>query len=168
VLVSDDPAVPVAYRSREAIDFYLQPIPDGIWENEVTVRSTRAARMYEPGAWIARVSPTSLLMVVAAEDRVTVSDVALGAYKRALEPKRLTLISGGHFDPYRFASWLYRMAPFLARRLPSGSTDIERFCRLALPHTQQSGAVLRSDQLCDAPPSTGGLRSSSCRFSTRF
>jgi hypothetical protein len=112
VLVSDDPAVPVAYRSREAIDFYLQPIPDGIWENEVTVRSTRAARMYEPGAWIARVSPTSLLMVVAAEDRVTVSDVALGAYKRALEPKRLTLISGGHFDPYRFASWLYRMAPF--------------------------------------------------------
>ncbi|MBB3349730.1 alpha/beta hydrolase [Sphingomonas sp. BK069] len=99
-IVSDDPAVPAAYRSRDAIDFYLQLIPDGIWENEVTVRSTRAARMYEPGAWIARVSPTPLLMVVAAEDRVTVTDLALAAYERALEPKRLALIPGGHFDPY--------------------------------------------------------------------
>lgn len=100
IIVSDDPAVPAAYRSREAIDFYLQPIPDGIWANEMTVRSTRAARMYGPGAWIARVSPTPMLMVVATEDRVTMSDVALGAYERALEPKRLALIPGSHFDPY--------------------------------------------------------------------
>jgi len=100
IIVSDDPNVPAAYRSREAIDFYLQPIPEGIWENEVTVRSTRAARMYEPGAWVSRVSPTPLLMVVATEDRVTVSDVALGAYERALQPKRLALIPGSHFDPY--------------------------------------------------------------------
>lgn len=64
------------------------------------MRSTRAARMYEPGAWIARVSPTPLLMIVASEDRVTVSDVALEAYQRALEPKQLALIPGGHFDPY--------------------------------------------------------------------
>lgn len=92
--------MPASYRSREAIDFYLQPIPEGIWDNEVTVRSTRAARMYEPGAWIARVSPTPLLMIVAAEDRVTVTDLALVAYERALEPKKLTLIPGGHFDPY--------------------------------------------------------------------
>ncbi|MFE7244906.1 hypothetical protein [Streptomyces sp. NPDC057580] len=42
--------MPAAYRTREAIDFYLQPLPDGLWRNEVTVRSTRAARMYEPGA----------------------------------------------------------------------------------------------------------------------
>lgn len=100
VIVSDDPSIPAAYRSREAIDFYLQPIPDGIWENEVTIRSTRAARMYEPGTWIARVSPTPMLMIVATEDRVTVSDVALGAYERALQPKQLALIPGGHFDPY--------------------------------------------------------------------
>jgi len=99
-IVSDDPAVPAAYRSSEAIDFYLQPIPDGIWENEMTVRSTRAARIYEPGAWIARVSPTPMLMVVATEDRVTVTDLALAAYERGLEPKRLALIPGGHFDPY--------------------------------------------------------------------
>ncbi|MEV5178127.1 alpha/beta hydrolase, partial [Streptomyces flaveolus] len=99
-IVNSDPSVPASYRSQEAIDFYLQPKPDGVWENAVTVRSTRAARMYEPGTWIARVSPTPLLLVVALGDTVTVTDLALAAYERALEPKRLQLIPGGHFDPY--------------------------------------------------------------------
>jgi fermentation-respiration switch protein FrsA (DUF1100 family) len=99
-IVNSDPAVPASYRTQEAIDFYLQPKPDGVWENEVTVRSTRAARMYEPGIWVNRVSPTPLLMVVALNDTVTVTDLALSAYERALEPKRLRTIPGGHFDPY--------------------------------------------------------------------
>ena len=99
-VVSGDLSVPAAYRSQEAIDFYLQPIPEGLWKNEVTLRSTRAARMYEPGIWVSRVSPTPLLMVVARDDRLTVTDLALAAYERALEPKRLALISGGHFAPY--------------------------------------------------------------------
>jgi dienelactone hydrolase len=75
-IVSADPAIPASYRAKDAIEFYLQPVPDGAWENSVTVRSTRAARMYEPGTWIARVSPTPLLMIV------------------------LVTIPGGHFDPY--------------------------------------------------------------------
>lgn len=99
-VVSGDPSVLAAYRSCDAIDFYLQPIPTGRWENEITLRSTRAARMYEPGSWISRVSPTPLLLIVARDDRVTVADLALAAYERALEPKRLALIPGGHFDPY--------------------------------------------------------------------
>jgi fermentation-respiration switch protein FrsA (DUF1100 family) len=99
-VVSGDASVPAAYRSRDALDFYLQPIPAGLWENEITLRSTRAARMYEPGNWISRVSPTPLLLIVARDDRLTVADLALAAYERALEPKRLALIPGGHFDPY--------------------------------------------------------------------
>jgi uncharacterized protein len=99
-VVSGDPAVPAAYRSQDAIDFYLQRIPEGIWKNEVTLRSTRAARMYEPGMWVSRVSPTPLLMVIASDDKVTIADLALAAYERALQPKRLALIPGGHFDPY--------------------------------------------------------------------
>jgi hypothetical protein len=31
-VVSGDPAVPAAYRSQDAIDFYLQRIPEGIWK----------------------------------------------------------------------------------------------------------------------------------------
>ncbi|MEI9400686.1 alpha/beta hydrolase [Mesorhizobium sp. Cs1330R2N1] len=99
-VVSADTSVSAAYRSQEAIDFYLQPTPPGLWENEITLRSTRAARMYEPGAWIRRVSPTPLLLVVARDDKVTVTDLALTAYEHALEPKRLVLVPGGHFDPY--------------------------------------------------------------------
>jgi fermentation-respiration switch protein FrsA (DUF1100 family) len=99
-VVSADPAVPAAYRAKDAIDFYLQPIPPGLWENTVTVRSNRAARMYEPGSWISRVSPTPLLMVVATHDTITLTDLELAAYERALEPKKLVLIPGGHFDPY--------------------------------------------------------------------
>ena len=100
LVVSDDLAIPASYHNKDAIDFYLQPIPPGIWENSVTIRSTRAARMYEPGIWVPRVSPTPLLMVVALSDTMTVTDLALAAYQRALEPKRVQLISGGHFAPY--------------------------------------------------------------------
>jgi dienelactone hydrolase len=99
-VVSADPAVPAVYRSTDAIGFYLQSIPTGRWENEITLRSTRAARMYEPGVWISRVSPTPLLLIVAREDTLTITELALTAFERALEPKRLALIPGGHFAPY--------------------------------------------------------------------
>ena len=68
--------------------------------NEVTVRSGRLARMYEPGAWIARVSPTPLLMIVALAAHITLTDLELSAYEQALEPRKLVTIDGGHFDPY--------------------------------------------------------------------
>ena len=99
-VVSDDPSVPASYRAKDAISFYLQPAPPGAWTNEVTVRSGRLSRMYEPGAWIARVSPTPLLMVVAMADHITLTDLGLRAYEQALEPKKLVTIEGGHFDAY--------------------------------------------------------------------
>ena len=83
------------------MEFYNQPVPEGVvWENKVTVRSTRAARMYEPGQWVSRVSPTPLLMIVGLTDTVTLTDTGLAAYERALAPKKLVTIPGGHFDAY--------------------------------------------------------------------
>jgi uncharacterized protein len=104
-VVSADPAVPAAYRSPDAVAFYNQPVPEGVWENTVTLRSTRAARMYEPGQWISRVSPTPLLLIVGLHDSITIADLALAAYEHALQPKKLVTIDGDHFDPYlgRFA-----------------------------------------------------------------
>jgi fermentation-respiration switch protein FrsA (DUF1100 family) len=100
-IVSADTALPAAYRAKDAIDFYLQPLGAGArWENTVTMRSTRLARMYEPGIWAPRVSPTPLLMIVASHDTITLTDLALASYEQALEPKKLVLIPGGHFDPY--------------------------------------------------------------------
>jgi cephalosporin-C deacetylase-like acetyl esterase len=101
LIVSADPATPAAYHSQEAVAFYNQPVPEGVvWENKVTVRSTRAARMYEPGQWVSRVSPTPLLMIVGLTDTVTLTDTGLAAYERALAPKKLVTIPGGHFDAY--------------------------------------------------------------------
>jgi len=100
-IVSADTAILAAYRTQDAIDFYLRPLGEGTkWENEVTMRSTRLARMYEPGVWVHRVSPTPLLMIVASRDTITLTDLALAAYEQALEPKKLAIIPGGHFDPY--------------------------------------------------------------------
>jgi hypothetical protein len=77
------------------------PLPPSVEEPKcVTLRSTRKAQMYEPGAWVGRVSPTPLLMVVATRDTITPTDLALAAYERALQPKRLAMYAGDHFDAY--------------------------------------------------------------------
>jgi fermentation-respiration switch protein FrsA (DUF1100 family) len=99
-IVSADPATPAAYRTPDAVAFYTQPLPEGAWQNLMTVQSSRGARMYEPGSWVARVSPTPLLMVVALQDTITVTDLALTAYEQALQPKKMVTIAGGHFVPY--------------------------------------------------------------------
>ena len=65
---------------------------------------------YEPGAHIERISPTPLLMIVARNDVITPTDLALSAYNRALEPKQLVLLPGGHFDAYT-ASFEYAAIP---------------------------------------------------------
>jgi fermentation-respiration switch protein FrsA (DUF1100 family) len=47
---------------------------------------------YEPGVYVERISPRPLLMVVAAADHLTPTDLALEAYQRAREPKRPVLL----------------------------------------------------------------------------
>ncbi|MDX3072587.1 alpha/beta hydrolase [Streptomyces sp. MI02-7b] len=99
--VSDDPAVTASYRNADAIRFYLEhDMPEGVWENRVTLQSNRRSRSYDPGHWIDRISPTPLMMLVATHDTVAPTDLALSAYERALEPKELVIMPGGHFDPY--------------------------------------------------------------------
>jgi fermentation-respiration switch protein FrsA (DUF1100 family) len=70
------------------------------WRNEVTVSSIDKFQSYAPEAFISRVSPTPLLMIVAANDTLTPTDLALQSYAEALEPKQLELIEGGHFSVY--------------------------------------------------------------------
>jgi fermentation-respiration switch protein FrsA (DUF1100 family) len=70
------------------------------WRNEVTLRSVELFLAYEPGVHISHVSPTPLLLVVALGDHLTVADEALAAYGQALQPKKLVMLQGGHFDAY--------------------------------------------------------------------
>lgn len=70
------------------------------WRNEVTLRSVEMFAEYEPGAYISRISPTPLLMLVAQNDTLTPTELAVEAFEQARQPKRLQILPGGHFDAY--------------------------------------------------------------------
>jgi len=72
---------------------------DPLWKNEVTLRSLELMGEHEPGAIIHLVE-APMLMIVGLRDTVTPADVALEAYNRALEPKKLLTYPGGHFAAY--------------------------------------------------------------------
>jgi len=101
-VVDADPMAPSSLPTADSYEWFTETgaarAPS--WRNEVTLRSVEMFWEYEPGAYIQWVSPTPLLMVVAAADHLTVSDLAIEAYERALEPKKLVVLAGGHFDAY--------------------------------------------------------------------
>ncbi|HET6519959.1 MAG TPA: alpha/beta hydrolase, partial [Geminicoccaceae bacterium] len=101
-VVAEDPAGAAALPTPDSWGWFTETgrsrAPS--WRNEVTLRSVEMFTEYEPGAYIRFVSPTPLLMVVALGDHLTVADEALAAYERALEPKKLVTLKGGHFDAY--------------------------------------------------------------------
>jgi uncharacterized protein len=70
------------------------------WHNQVTVESLEHFIAYSPEVFLPRISPTPLLLVVASHDTIAPTDIALEGYERALEPKRLVIMQGGHFDAY--------------------------------------------------------------------
>ena len=55
---------------------------------------------YNPSANIHLIAPTPLLMIVASNDTLTPTDLAIAAYERALEPKSLVIAKGPHFSAY--------------------------------------------------------------------
>jgi fermentation-respiration switch protein FrsA (DUF1100 family) len=101
-VVAEDPAAPAALPTPDSWSWFTETgrtrAPS--WRNEVTLRSVEMFTEYEPGTYVAYVSPTPLLMVVALGDHLTVADEALAAYERALQPKKLVALRGGHFDAY--------------------------------------------------------------------
>ncbi|WP_043342235.1 alpha/beta hydrolase [Belnapia moabensis] len=105
-VVAEDAAAACAMPGTEPWAFFSATQERApAWRNEVTLRSAEMLREYEPGTWITRISPTPLLMIVATHDTLTPTDLALDAYNRALEPKSLVLIQGGHFEPYTGAGF---------------------------------------------------------------
>ncbi|MFK9079452.1 alpha/beta hydrolase [Pseudomonas neuropathica] len=101
-VVAEDPAAPSALPTADSWAWFTKTHRDRApsWKNEVTLRSIEMFLDYEPGAHIAHISPTPLLMIVGLTDHLTAADQALAAYERALEPKRLLTLKGGHFDAY--------------------------------------------------------------------
>jgi hypothetical protein len=95
------PGGPAVFTGADAIAFFREAARRSpAWGEEITLRSVEMAREYEPATYIARISPTPLLLVAVTDDNLTGTDLTLEAYERALQPKHLVLIPGGHFVPY--------------------------------------------------------------------
>ncbi len=98
----NDIAIDEARPGNSSVDWVRATPPDKLasWGNKLTLRSLELYRSYEPGAFVTHVSPTPLLLITMDNDTTTPTDEILGAYNRALEPKRLLILPGGHCDLY--------------------------------------------------------------------
>ncbi len=101
-VVDKDPTAPSALPTPDSYQWFTETheMRAPSWRNEVTLRTVEMLSEYEPGGYIARISPTPLLMLVAEKDVLTPTELALGAYENAREPKKLVILPGGHFDAY--------------------------------------------------------------------
>jgi hypothetical protein len=101
-VVSSDPAGPAALPTPDSYAWFTETarLRAPAWRNEVTLRTVEMLMEYEPVTSVNRVSPTPLLMVIAAHDHLAVADEAFAAYQQALEPKKLVVLPGAHFDAY--------------------------------------------------------------------
>lgn len=94
------------------------------WVNSITLLNGMGTEpVWDPGACIAHLGATPLLLVVATEDRLADTSVSVAAYDRATEPKELCMIEGHHFIAYdgpAFDEAARAMESFLLRQLAPG------------------------------------------------
>ncbi|GAB3617708.1 alpha/beta hydrolase [Okibacterium endophyticum] len=101
-VVDADPLAPSGLPTPDSYQWFTTTAAERApgWRNELTLRSLEMFRGYAPGDFVRLLTPTPLLLVVAEKDRLADTTLALQAYERATEPKRLRMIPGGHFDAY--------------------------------------------------------------------
>jgi fermentation-respiration switch protein FrsA (DUF1100 family) len=101
-VVDQDPLAPSALPTPDSYTWFTETAKERApsWRNEVTLRSVEMFTEYEPISYVPYISPTPLLMLPAQNDVLTPTDLALAAYERAREPKKLQILPGGHFDAY--------------------------------------------------------------------
>ena len=101
-VIDENPAAASALPTADSYKWFSETHKSSApsWRNEVTLRTLEYGFGYEPGAYIGSISPTPLLLIVAANDHLAASDLAIKAYEQAYEPKKLLLLPGGHFDAY--------------------------------------------------------------------
>jgi hypothetical protein len=92
--------VPVYQPGGETAQWAEKMSAGTAYRNEVTLRSRDLWLEYEPWSFMHRISPTPLLMIIAANDTRVPTRDQLEAYDRALEPKELLLLDCAHYDPY--------------------------------------------------------------------
>ncbi|HWN28851.1 MAG TPA: alpha/beta hydrolase [Actinomycetospora sp.] len=100
--VNEDPLGPAAMPTPDSYRWFTETheLRAPSWRNEITLRSVEMLREYEPDSYVHRIAPTPLLVLVAENDVLTPTELALATYQKAREPKKLVMLPGGHFDAY--------------------------------------------------------------------
>ena len=83
----------------ESSAWFLEHGPSNGWQNNATMAMTTTPP-FDPAACSPELGGTALLMVVATDDDVAPTAVALDTYARASGPKQLRMIQGDHFVAY--------------------------------------------------------------------
>jgi len=101
-VVDKDPLAPSALPTPDSYTWFSEThdLRAPSWRNEVTLRSVEMFTEYEPISYVPYISPTPLLIMPAQNDVLTPTDLAIAAYEKAREPKKLQILPGGHFDAY--------------------------------------------------------------------
>lgn len=101
-VVTENPLGPAALPTADSWTWFTETGRTRAlsWHNQVTLRTVEMLGEYEPASYVEQISPTPLLMLIAEGDHLAVADEAFAAYNRALEPKKLLVLKGGHFDAY--------------------------------------------------------------------
>ncbi len=101
-VVAEDPLAAAALPTADSWQWFTETAKNRApsWKNECTLRSVEMFTEYEPVTYLPYISPTPLLMLPALGDHLTPSELAIAAFDRAHEPKKLVILPGGHFDAY--------------------------------------------------------------------
>lgn len=99
-VVTQQPHQAVVMQQPEAYDFFTS-VPS--WQNQVTLASVASVGDYRPMDDIANLSPIPLLMIIATQDTVCITQQQLLAFDQALTPKKCVMIEGHHFSPFSTA-----------------------------------------------------------------
>ena len=120
-VVAEDPLAPSALPTPDSWTWFTETGSDArtvLAQRGHAAHASRCSGSTSPASTSA-ISPTPLLMVVAAGDHLTAADLAIAPYERAREPKQLVILPGGHFDAYVDGlRGLHRARPRLVRRAP--------------------------------------------------
>ena len=92
--------IPISTEGDESYEWSKVAGEGTTYVNACTLLSRANRAAYEPGSYIAAISPTPLLLALTTHDTKCLTDVQLEAFSAAHEPKRLAMFPGGHYAPY--------------------------------------------------------------------
>jgi uncharacterized protein len=100
-VVTQTPSVTAMSGKEDSCKFFTGTgcDPRPAWHNEITLRSMEYAAGYLPGAYTPYISPKPFLLILAKDDSLPM-DIAVTAFERAGEPKKLIVLPCGHYDVY--------------------------------------------------------------------